>query len=573
MTAPDPGSTRLPDALQDLRDQVDAVELGLPTPGRDAAHKGARAVVDQVDDYLLPRLRDLDAPLLTVVGGSTGAGKSTLVNSVLRATVTAPGVLRPTTRAPVLVCATADLAYFSDERVLPGLARTTGAGPDAGPGALRLVARDDLPAGLALLDAPDVDSVVESNRELAGQLLAAADLWVFVTTAARYADAVPWDLLRTAQERGTALAVVLDRVPPEAVGEVRDDLAGMLQGAGLDSARLFVVEERPLADGFLPEDQVAPLRDWLHALAADQEQRAAVVRQTLSGALDSLTARVEALAASVDEQDVAAGALTEAAAASYAAARSGVDDGMRSGSLLRGEVLARWQEFVGTGEWMRSLQAQVGRLRDRIAAAVTGKPAPGEDLKVALESSVEQLLRAEADRAAERTVTAWRALPAGPGLLAERLRELETVSPQFAAAAQDEVRDWQGHVLDLVRSEGAGKRSTARVLSLGVNGAGLVVMVAVFAHTGGLTGGEVAVAGGTSALGQRILEAVFGDAAVRSLAAKAREDLKVRAERLLGQEQARFDEIVALAAPAPGTAERLREAARALALARRGSTA
>ncbi|TAL22062.1 MAG: ABC transporter, partial [Frankiales bacterium] len=528
--------------------------------------------VGQVDDYLLPRLRDLDAPLLTVVGGSTGAGKSTLVNSVVRATVSAPGVLRPTTRAPVLVCATADLSYFSDERVLPGLARTTGAGPDAGPGALRLVARDDLPAGLALLDAPDVDSVVETNRELAGQLLAAADLWVFVTTAARYADAVPWDLLRTASERGTALAVVLDRVPPEAVAEVRDDLAGMLRRAGLDSARLVVIEERPLVDGFLPEDQVAPLRDWLHALAGDREQRAAVVRQTLVGALDSLTGRVESVAAAVDAQDAAAAALTEAATSAYDAARAGVDDGMRSGTLLRGEVLARWQEWVGTGEWMRSLQAQVGRLRDRIAAAVTGKPAPGQDLKVALESSVEQLLRAEADRAAERTVTSWRALPAGSGLLGDRVRELETVSARFGAASQDEVRDWQGYVLDLVRKEGAGKRSTARVLSLGVNGAGLVVMVAVFAHTGGLTGGEVAVAGGTSALGQRILEAVFGDAAVRSLAAKAREDLLARTARLLAAEQARFDELVVGAAPSPGTAGRLRAAAAALQAARREST-
>ena len=574
MTAPPaPGVGRLPLALAELRDAVDAVELGLPTPDRDAARKAARAVVDQVDDYLLPRLRDLDAPLLTVVGGSTGAGKSTLVNSILRATVTAPGVLRPTTRAPVLVCATADLSYFSDERVLPGLARTTGAGPDAGPGALRLVAHEELPPGLALLDAPDVDSVVESNRELASQLLAAADLWVFVTTAARYADAVPWDVLRTAQERGTALAVVLDRVPPEAVVEVRDDLAGMLQRGGLDSARLFVIEERPLADGLLPDDQIAPLRDWLHALAADQEQRAAVVRQTLSGALASLTDRVESLAAAVDAQDTAAAALTDAAEFAYAAARSGIDDGMKSGTLLRGEVLARWQEFVGTGEWMRSLQAQVGRLRDRIAAAVTGKPAPGEDLKVALESSVEQLLRAEADRAAERTVTTWRSLPAGSGLLADRVRELETVSPGFAPAAQDEVRDWQGHVLDLVRTEGAGKRSTARVLSLGVNGAGLVVMVAVFAHTGGLTGGEVAVAGGTSALGQRLLEAVFGDAAVRSLAAKAREDLRERAARLLAAEQARFDQLVESSAPAPGTAERLREGVRVLAAARRGSTA
>ena len=563
----DPAALRLPDALQHLRDEVAATPLGLATPDRDRARKDARAVVDQVDDYLLPRLRDLDAPLLTVVGGSTGAGKSTLVNSIVGAPVTTPGVLRPTTRAPVLVCATADRSFFAGDRVLPGLSRTTGA--DAGPGGLRLEARGDVPAGLALLDAPDVDSVVESNRDLAGQLLAAADLWVFVTTAARYADAVPWDLLRTAAERGTALAVVLDRVPPEAAEEVAADLAGMLQRARLESARLFVVEERPLVDGRLPEDQVAPLRTWLHGLAADQEERAAVVRQTLSGALDSLVARVDGLVAAVQAQDVAAAQLRDVADAAYDRARTEVDEGVQNGSLLRGEVLARWQEFVGTGEWMRSLQASVGRLRDRLTAVLSGRPTPAEDLKVALESSVEQLLRAEADAAAERTVTAWRALPAGPELLAGRERELERVSADFPEEAGDEVRAWQGHVLDLVRTEGAGKRSTARLLSFGVNGAGLVVMVAVFAQTGGLTGGEVAVAGGTTALGQRVLEAVFGDAAVRSLAAKARADLGVRADRLLRGEQERFDALVVEAAPEPGSADALRDATRALVEARR----
>ena len=567
-STPDPADL-LPEALERLRDLLAAAPLALQVPEVDSARRSARAVVDQVDDYLLPRLRDLDAPLLTVVGGSTGAGKSTLVNSVLGAAVTAPGVLRPTTRAPVLVCATADRAYFAGDRVLPSLARVTGAGSDAGPGALRLVARDDVPAGLALLDAPDVDSVVEANRELAGQLLAAADLWVFVTTAARYADAVPWDLLRQAQERGTALAVVLDRTPPEAVAEVAEDLAGMLRRAGLSSARLFVVEELPLSDGLLPEDQIAPLRDWLHGLAADQEQRAAVVRQTLSGALDSLAGRVDALVTAVQAQDAAATSLREAADACYDAARDAVDDGMSSGALLRGEVLARWQEFVGTGEWMRSLQAQVGRLRDRLGAAVRGRPAPGAELKQALEGRVEQLLRAQADRAAERTCTAWRALPAGPALLAGRERELEAVSPEFAESAADEVRGWQGEVLELVRSEGADKRQTARFLSFGVNGAGLVVMVTVFAGTGGLTGGEVAVAGGTSARGPKVLEAVFGDSAVRSLAARAREDLAVRAGRLLADEQSRFDALLVRAAPEPGSAEALRGAVGALALARR----
>ncbi|HEV7871401.1 MAG TPA: GTPase domain-containing protein [Modestobacter sp.] len=566
MTAP---PLRLPDALTALRNQLAAAHLGLATPDRDAAHRAARAVSDQIDDYLLPRLRDLDAPLLTVVGGSTGAGKSTLVNSLVGDQVTTAGVLRPTTRGPVLVCARADVAAFSGDRVLPGLPRVTGSA--GGPGTVQLVARDDVPAGLALLDAPDVDSVVESNRQLAGQLLAAADLWVFVTTAARYADAVPWDLLRTAQERGTALAVVLDRVPGEAVAEVAADLSGMLERAGLSAARLFVIEERPLTQGRLPEDQVGPLRDWLHGLAADQEARAAVVRQTLTGALDSLEHRVLDVGAAMDAQEAAARSLHAAATAAYDGARAGVDEGVRSGTLLRGEVLARWQEFVGTGEWMRALQGQVSRFRDRVVSAVTGRPTPAVDLQGALESSVERLLRAEADRAAERTVTTWRSLPGGADLVAGAERELEQSSPDFPEAAAAQVRDWQGAVLDLVRDQGADKRSTARFLSWGINGAGAVVMVAVFAQTGGLTGGEVAVAGGTTAVGQRVLEAVFGDAAVRSLAARAREDLEARADALLRYEQDRFDVLVDAAVPAPTSAEALRTAVLELAAARRAA--
>jgi energy-coupling factor transporter ATP-binding protein EcfA2 len=562
VTAP----SRLPEALSALRDHLAALPLGLATAERDPARSAAIGLVDQIDDYLLPRLRDLDAPLLTVVGGSTGAGKSTLVNSLVGAAVTTSGVLRPTTRAPVLICAVPDLPFFAGDRVLPGLPRVTGSA--GGPGTLQVVPRSEVPPGLALLDAPDVDSVVQTNRELAGQLLAAADLWIFVTTAARYADAVPWDLLRTAQERGTALAVVLDRVPPGAAGEIGPDLAAMLQRAGLAGARLFVVEERPLQDGRLPEDQVGPLRSWLQELAADQGARAAVVRQTLTGALDSVAQRVAGVVSAVEEQERAADELRRAAGASYAAAYDAIDEGVRGGSLLRGEVLARWQEYVGTGEWMRSLQGQVSRLRDKVVGAVTGRPAPEDDLQGALESSVELLLRAEAERAAERTVTAWRSLPGGPALLSGTDRELEQVSPDFPEAAASQVRDWQGAVLDLVRSEGADKRSRARALSWGVNGVGAAVMVGVFAQTGGLTGGEIAVAGGTSAVGQRVLEAVFGDAAVRSLATRARADLQARVDALLRYEQARFDALVQAAAPPPQAAEELRVAVRELVAAR-----
>ena len=201
MTTPD-----LAGALEALRARVADLRLDLATPGADVARRTQAELVGQVDDYLLPRLRRLDAPLLAVVGGSTGAGKSTLVNTLVGAPVSRSGWLRPTTRGPVLVCNPLELDWFTGDRILPELSRTTGDGGAGSAGTLNVIAHDGVPSGLALLDAPDIDSVVAENRRLAGQLLSAADLWIFCTSAARYADAVPWDLLHTAQQRSTALA-------------------------------------------------------------------------------------------------------------------------------------------------------------------------------------------------------------------------------------------------------------------------------------------------------------------------------------------------------------------------------
>ena len=130
------------------------------------------------------------------------------------------------------------------------------------------------------------------------------------------------------------------------------------------------------------------------------------------------------------------------------------------------------------------------------------------------------------------------------------------------------MRAWQGEVFDLVREEGASKRTTARLASLGVNGAGLTVMIAVFASTGGLTGAEVVVAGGTSALGQKVLEAIFGDQAVRTLAARARERLMERVERLMAGEADRYRALLDPLAPSPDHRIALREALRAVEAAR-----
>ncbi len=557
-----PAATR---ALELLRDELAAVELGLEVPGVEEARRVRAEIVGQIDDYLLPRLRQMDAPLLMVVGGSTGAGKSTLVNSLVGSQVTVSGVLRPTTRAPVLACHPGDIGWFSDDRILPGLSRTQG-GP-AGPNGLQLVPTDRLPPGVALLDAPDIDSVVEANRALAGQLLAAADAWLFVTTAARYADAVPWDLLRAAGERGTALSLVLDRVPPEATSEVASHLQTMLDERDLGGTPLIVIPEATLQDGLLPPDALAPARAWLDDLAADAQARAGLVARTLTGALESLPRRVGMVQAIQAEQEAAVRDLDGAVRSAYAEALEDVDDTVRSGSLLRGEVLARWHDVVGTGDLMRGLETRIGWLRDRLRSVVTGAPHADAELRTAVETGVESVVLAAADRAAERAAGAWRARPAGRALLlgAERM---DAASAGLLARTAEEVRAWQGFVFDLVEREGADKRQVARLASLGVNGAGLTVMLAVFIQTAGLTGAEVAIAGGTSALGQKVLEAVFGDQAVRSLAARAREDLLARVDRLLGDEAARFTALLEPVAPADADRARVREALAAVERAR-----
>jgi hypothetical protein len=535
--APGADTSALLAALEALGGQVDELRLPLDAPGAEAGRRLRQEIADQLGDYVLPRLRRLDAPLLAVVGGPTGAGKSTLVNTLVRQRISAAGVLRPTTRSAVLAYNPAEGGWFEQPRVLPGLRRVTGRSSDD-PTALLLAPSDDIPTGLAVLDAPDIDSVVTANRALATQLLAAADMWVFVTTAARYADAVPWEFLRAAVTRGTAVAVVLNRVPPEAMDEVRPHLGAMLTEQGLGGAPLFVVPETTAYDAMLPDEAVDPIRSWLHGLASDAALRAAVVRHTLDGAVRSLGARVFALAAAADEQAEVAAGLRAAVDEAYDAAAAQVDAASSDGSLLRGEVLARWQEFVGTGELMRSLEAKVGRVRDRVTAAVQGKPTPGADLAEALESGVEALVRSAADEAAEQASAAWRSDSAGAALLGDD--DLTSRSSGLSAATERAVRDWQSSVLDLVRTQAQGKRRSARYLAFGVNGLGLMVMIVVIAHTGGLVAGEVAVAGGASALSQKVLEAVLGDQAVRSLAEQARADLRRRVTELLDDERARF---------------------------------
>ena len=393
-----------------------------------------------------PRLLQIDAPLLTVVGGSTGAGKSTLVNSLVGERVTEPGVLRPTTRSPVLVHNPADADWFDKDRILPDLERTSQVHRRPRRAAAR--AGRGGPAGLAVLDAPDIDSVEEQNRALAAQLLAAADLWLFVTSAARYADQVPWDFL---QRRGRAQRRGGDRARPHAARRPSTEVstppgpdADRPRAAGLAAVRR-APRARSTTDGLLPAAAVGEIRAWLGSLAADAE------RPRRGGAPDPGRGDPHARPRAPSVADAAAsrrrsppGCGRDAAAAYAQALAATSTDACADGTLLRGEVLARWQEFVGTGELLQTLEAKVGWLRDRVSARSGASPSRPSRVTVAVESGLRALILEHAEAAAERADAAWRAVAGGRAPARRHAARTSPAPPGTSAPrAERTVRDWQ----------------------------------------------------------------------------------------------------------------------------------
>ncbi|MFE7182493.1 dynamin family protein [Streptomyces erythrochromogenes] len=404
---------QLLDALSALRDRVASVRLPLPLPGAPRARQTRAELLAQLDDYLVPRLKAPEAPLLAVVGGSTGAGKSTLVNSLVGRQVSEAGVLRPTTRTPVLVCHPDDHHWFAGMRVLPDLmrlwvphedddappraaSRRPGRGHVGAQGGhetreIRIETVTSLPRGLAILDAPDIDSLVVDNRTLAAELICAADVWVMVTTASRYADAVPWHLLRTAKQYKATLVTVLDRVPHQVLAEVSRQYGALLTKAGLGDVPRFTVPELPESTGgggLLPASAVAPLFAWLAHHAQDPAARQYAVGRTALGALDSLGRRMPELASAVAAQHAAAVRLTSAVEDAYRREGKRVRGRLDRGAVLAGDALTRWRGYpldTSADELLDSLaeslaallQCAVAAADERIAEAWRREPASG----------------------------------------------------------------------------------------------------------------------------------------------------------------------------------------------------
>jgi hypothetical protein len=595
---------KLEAALLGLRHPIVSVPLLLEAPGVAEARAERVKLLSQIDDYLLPRLRQSGAPILVALVGSTGAGKSTLMNSLVGKQVSATGIRRPTTNSPVLACHPDDARWFAENVFLPTLPRVRqqGLAMPGRDGLLVLAASEGMPKGVALLDTPDIDSVVQAHRDFAHQFLDASDLWLFVTTARRYADAAVWEMLKDARDRGAALALALSRVPPSSSAELAAHFDAMLEANGLREVRRFIIPETIVTEAQLPTGVAAPIRDWLADTARREDRRVAVLTQTMSGVLDTFRSRVPALAGEVDEQLALRRGLRDSVDAAYTSGLADFDDATRDGSLLRGEVLARWQDFAGTGDLLRTLQARRGRGSGK--QKKQRMPARATALKAALQASLQSLVTATADRAAELVVSDWRhqaagarlladidaasshsggaivtehdfvtsamadlglAGGAGPGAITQDSAALARATAGLAPLAERAVASWQEHVLHLVREEKVTKRSIARVVAFDDDSLALVLSIGVLGYTVPDAGSSE----GAGAVSQELLTSLFGGGLLRDIGTRVRQDLRDRVSELFEAEARRYLAIVDSAGiPAETAAAELLEAGQALEAAR-----
>jgi hypothetical protein len=543
---------RLESALLALRHAVVSVPLALEAPGAPQARAERRKVLSQIDDYLLPRLRNSGAPILVALVGSTGAGKSTLVNSIVGRQVSATGIRRPTTNSPVLACHPDDVGWFAENVFLPTLPRVRqqGLAMPGRDGLLVLAASEGMPRGVALLDTPDIDSVVQAHRAFAHQFLDASDLWLFMTTARRYADAAVWEMLQDARDRGAALSIVLSRVPPASAPQLIAHFDAMLDANGLRDVQRFVIAETVIKDARLPAEVAGPVREWLEDTAERDDRRVAVLTQTMAGVLDTFRERVPRLADEVQAQLSVRSQLRGQITAAYQAALAELDEATGNGSLVSGQVLARWQEFAGTGDLLRTLQVRRSRGVSRARKKAT--PERAMALKASVQSVLESLVTSLADRAAEEAVSSWQREPSGAALLGGQngTRPPATADPSAALArssgdlsrrAAALVGAWQEHVLNLVQAETVTRRSIARVVTFDEESLALVLTIGVLGY------GSPAESGpqdDPSTAPQRLLASLFGASALRDIGGRARADLRDRVGALFEGEIMRFTAVI-----------------------------
>src|SRR5207249_2010414 len=192
--------------------------------------------------------------------------------------------------------------------------------------------------------------------------------------------------------------------------------------------------------------------------------------------------------------------------------------------------------------------------------AIRGMPeAPVGVMEREVSSDVVAATVSRATEAARRVAGEWSSRPRSAVRLA-RDPSLWSASPDLAARLEPRLREWVASIATEVQARGAPKRDLAFGVSLGVNALAVAAMVGVFAHTAGVTGTELGIVAATGFLNQKLLQAIFGEAAMREMIANARERLEALIGDEFSKERDRYDRLTSDPAELRTLAEELRAA-------------
>jgi len=281
-----------------------AATLGVADPAASAWH-------GQLFGKLVPQLAR--PPVLVVaVGGGTNTGKSLVVNSIAgaavsRSTPEAARTRHPLASLPAGMAATDDIGglfpgfvprrWESDADPITA-SRLPGEAEDI------LVWKEDTtgrqPAGVVLLDTPDIDGTLRDNWHRAELVRNAADVIVAVLTQQKYNDAAVRDFFRPAATAGKTLIVVFNMVDwPRQRERIAGWLATFRAETGSDPIAVYAapydraaadrnaISFHPLPECTSGDDRTAPEHltgtEVIAALAAGDIDR--IKLKALSGAL------------------------------------------------------------------------------------------------------------------------------------------------------------------------------------------------------------------------------------------------------------------------------------------------
>ena len=296
-------------------------------PLHEGAHNSELTAQLNLANNLMLRLEDRlesgpDAPLIAAVLGATGTGKSKLFNTLLGQSLSPSGYRRPTTMAPILFTPAGHREFVLRPEFLPGFEKRLAGtlpvefSPEPVPEVVVVLTENPLHQNLILVDTPDFDSVLATNRAAARAVFERSDAIIFVTDAIKYADQAAWEYLNLIRDRDKEAVLVVNRLKNPLS---QQDFISRLQKAGLKRPVPSLPDESGLGDNDLfPANRPAlaeirqMLSDWsgprrLDILAAETGRDWTQLHETLAGNLLPSLSRTTADLSGLEDQLATAG--------------------------------------------------------------------------------------------------------------------------------------------------------------------------------------------------------------------------------------------------------------------------